>query len=150
MSCIKDDLIQKYIDGEATKKEISLIEEHLTGCERCSEKVDHQRNLANRVKKEINLLTAGRIEIPAFISSPGPVKKNLSTDRRLIYIFSAACILLFILFITHKKEPKIDNDIIVTQFYDWDNYNANQTLSQQPLVIHFFDSKGDVNKYFIE
>ena len=150
MSCIKDDLIQKYIDGETTENEISLIEEHLVNCEECATKVGRQQKLASSIKKGINLLTTEKIVIPKIAPAPGHTQKRLFTGRRIIYIISAACILLFILTLTHKKEMRLRNDIVFKQFYDWDNYDANRTISQQPLVINFYDRKGYIKEYLIE
>ena len=56
MNCINDDIIQKYIDGEATPKEVALIEKHIFNCEKCAANIDKQERLEAGVKKEINLL----------------------------------------------------------------------------------------------
>ncbi len=149
MSCIKNDLIQKYNDGEATPKEIALIEKHIVNCEKCALKVDDQQKLATGVKKAINLLAEDTIEIPNIVMSPSRSKKRFITGKRLIYSISAACIILFVLFITHNKEAEIENEIVFTLSFEWD-YDANRTISQQQMVINIIDPEGYITEYFIE
>jgi len=149
MSCIKNDLIQKYNDGEATPKEIALIEKHIVNCEKCALKFDDQQRLAAGVKKAINLLAEDTIEIPKIVTSTSHSKKRFFTGKRLIYSISAACIVLFVLFITQNKEPEIENEIIITYSLDWD-YDANRTISQQQMVINIIDPEGYITEYFIE
>ncbi len=150
MSCLKDEQIQKFIDGESTEEEAGLIEKHLAVCGECAAKVRGQKRLAVFMRKNINSLAPKAVEIPAIAPLPGRMKRQIFSLKKLVYMVSAACIILFVLFISHRKEIKNKDDIFFNQYYDRDSYNANHTLLQQPLVIHFYDGKGNVKKYNIE
>ena len=66
MNCINDEIIQKYIDCEVKQDEIVLLEQHLKECTSCSEKVELQRDLSNKLKSAIDSIVDDNIEIPAF------------------------------------------------------------------------------------
>jgi len=149
MICINDDIIQKYIDGEASQKEVSLIENHIASCNNCVKRIENQRKLSASLKKAINLLSKDTIEVPKFKIPSKSNKKHYLTQKRLYYIIAAACILLFVIIITQKKEMKNDNEIIfeIGSVMDVD---ANRTVSQLPSFISIIDSKGTISEYFIK
>ena len=149
MICINDDIIQKYIDGEASQKEVSLIEKHIASCNNCVKRIENQRKLSASLKKAINLLSKDTIEVPKFKIPSKSNKKHYLTQKRLYYIIAAACILLFVIIITQKKEMKNDNEIIfeIGSVMDVD---ANRTVSQLPSFISLIDSKGTISEFFIK
>jgi hypothetical protein len=148
MSCIDNNHIQKFIDGESTPKEAARINKHIAGCENCAASIDHQRDLATRFKKAINLLAEETLEIPGIAVPPAQIKKHFFRAKRLIYVVAAACVLLFILVIRHRKEPEIRDEIITLESGFASGFDANRTVSQQPLIITITDSKGNVSEYF--
>jgi hypothetical protein len=143
MICLDDEAFQLYIDGEVPPEEVKSIEKHIADCESCALKVENQRRLADGVKKAIDLLAEEDINIPDLS------KKGLNTRRRLIYLAAAACIILFVLFIPKNKKDEIQKEAIIFHSLDWD-YDANKTVSQQPMVIHFIDVDGEIIKYYID
>jgi predicted anti-sigma-YlaC factor YlaD len=149
MSCIHDDIIQKYIDGEANPGEVSFIDNHITACNKCRAKIENQRRLATSVKKAINLLAKENIEIPEFAIPPGYIKKHFLTARRLSCIIAAACILLFIFVIPKKKEMTKQNEIVL-EIGSVMDVDANRPVTQLPLVISIIDAKGNIFEYFIK
>jgi hypothetical protein len=148
MRCIKNDLIQKYIDGETSPKEVVLIEKHIEICEKCTAKVDEQRKLSSVIKKAINLLSEKTAGIPVFIMPVEGNKKRYFTVRKLVYVVSAACILLFISIISLKKEPENHTEIILIEPVFAPEFDANLPVSQQQIVITIIDSKGNRTEYF--
>lgn len=149
MSCISDDFIQKYVDGEASPDELEFIEQHLLSCENCAAKIDDRRKLASSIKAAINSRAEGPIEIPAFESKQNKPPKQIITTRRVIYSIAAACIIIFMLVNTRNKEHKTDDGMPAMPCSDWE-YDANKTVSQQDMVIQFVDAKGIVIEYIIE
>jgi predicted anti-sigma-YlaC factor YlaD len=149
MSCINDDIIQKYVDGETTPEEVALIEKHIVNCEKCTEKVENQRRLADSIKKALDLLVEDPVEIPMIRATPSQSRKRLIPGKKLIYSLSAACILIFVLFITQNKKHRIENEEIIVHSLDWE-YDANRTITQQQMVINIIDLEGNVTEYFIE
>lgn len=148
MICINDDIIQKYIDGEVSPKEISLIENHIASCNNCAKRIENQRILSTYVKKAINLLSKDTIEVPKFEIPSKNIKKHFLTPKRLYYTIAAACVLLFVIVITQKKEIKNDDEIKIDIGSIMD-VDANRTVSQLPLVISIIDSKGNISEYII-
>lgn len=148
MICINDDIIQKYIDGEATADEVSLIEIHITECNNCVRRIENQRRLSTYVKKAITLLSKDTLEVPKFEIPAKNIEKHLLTPNRLYYAIAAACVLLFVIVITQKKEIKNDDEIKIDigSIVDVD---ANRTVSQLPIVISIIDSKGKISEYII-
>ena len=149
MTCIKDDIIQKYVDGETTPEEVAQIEKHIVNCEKCTEKVDNHLRLADGIKETLDLLLEDPVEIPEILATKSQSKKRLIRGKKLIYSLSAACILIFVLFITQNKKHRIENEEIIVHSIDWE-YDANRTISQQQLVISIIDLEGNVTEYFIE
>jgi len=148
MICINDDIIQKYIDGEATPDEVSLIENHIAACNNCVIRIENQRKLSTYIKKAIPLLSKDTLEVPKFEIPTKNIKKHLLTPKRLYYTIAAACVLLFIIVITQKKEIKNDDEIKIDIGSIMD-VDANRTVSQLPLVISIIDSKGKISEYII-
>jgi hypothetical protein len=149
MICINDDIIQKYIDGEASPDEASLIENHIATCNKCVLRIENQRKLSTNVKKAISLLSKDTLEVPKFEIPLNNIKRHSLTSKRLYYFIAAACILLFAIVITLKKEMENNNEtrIEIGSVMDVD---ANLTVSQLPLVISVIDSKGTISEYFIK
>jgi predicted anti-sigma-YlaC factor YlaD len=149
MSCIKNDIIQKYIDGEATPKEVALIKKHIVNCEKCAVKVDNQQRLVAGIKKAINLLTVESKVIPKLVISPNYIKRRFLTRKRFIYSISAACILMFVFVFLHKKKPENHNQITIVYSLE-PVVDANLPITKQQLVINVIDSKGNVTEYYIK
>lgn len=144
MTCIKDELIQKYIDRECSVKEEAIVKNHLQSCNKCVEKIEQKRHEANRIKQLITLLNAEDIKIPNF-TKPAHKNKRISMPvKRLIYTASAACIIA--LFFVLRQQS--NNDITLVYSYDVDGeYNANLPLSEQDMVIEIIDSEGKLIKF---
>ena len=141
MKCICDELIQKYIDNEASKEEVTYVETHLISCDACKDAVDEQKKLAAEIRNVINLLSEETIEIPTF------ERKNKRVILRWsLFAASVACILAFILF-THK--PEKDTPIDSTKFFHntENEFDANRSISQQDMVLKIVDSEGNMSEY---
>jgi hypothetical protein len=148
MICINDDIIQKYVDGEATAQEVSFIQNHIASCNKCVIRIENQRRLSTYVKKAIKLLSIDIIEVPKFEIPSKNIRKHFLTPKRLYYTIAAACVLLFAIVITQKKEIKNDNEIKIDIRSIMD-VDANRTVSQLPLVISIIDSKGNISEYIV-
>jgi len=150
MSCIREETIQKYIDGETTNIENSIIEKHLSICETCKNKVETQRRVAFGLKKAIHLLEKDAIEIPLMIKPTVNSKKSISLRKKIIYFSAAAAsLLLFALVINREERRPVQDDLIITTGFD-DEYDANKTISQQSMVVNIIDSEGNVTEVFIQ
>ena len=149
MSCIHDDIIQKYIDGETNSEEVSLVENHIAACNKCAIKIGNQRRLSTGVKEAINLLAKDSVEIPEFVIPSSHIKKPSLTIKRFSCIIAAACILLFVILITDRKEMKSQVEISPDTDFAMD-VDANRSISQFPLVINIIDADGNIYEYFIK
>lgn len=148
MICINDELIQKYIDGEATAQEVTFVENHIASCNRCVIRIENQRRLSTCVKKAINLLSKDTPEVPTFEIPSKKIKKSFFTPKRLYYTIAAACLLLFVITINREKEIKSHDEIKIDLGSVMD-IDANRTVSQLPLVISIIDSKGNISEYIV-
>lgn len=148
MICINDDIIQKYIDGEATAQEVSFVENHIASCNKCVIRIENQRKLSTYLKKAINLLSKNTTEVPKFEIPSKNIKKHILTSKRLYYAIAAACVLLFVIAVTQKKEIQNDDEIKIDIGSIMD-VDANRPVSQFPLVISIIDSKGNISEQII-
>lgn len=144
MKCISDELIQKFVDNEASAKESFIIQSHLTICSKCAKKVEERRYSVSRIKELIGSLNKNEIQVPVFQKPENPRKTIYTHLNKIVYLASAAC-LLILFFVSHQK-PTDEIDIIYS--YNVENeYNANLPLSEQEMVIEIIDSKGKLIKY---
>jgi len=148
MNCIKDYIIQKYIDGEASHSEVLLIENHTITCAKCAEKVNNQRRLAESIKKGINLLEIDTVEIPGFLIPSKTINSNSISNRRLFYIIAAASVLMFLFVIRPKNDTIRQQENSIELGYSME-VDANRPVSKLPMIINMIDSKGNVTEYFI-
>lgn len=148
MNCIKDYIIQKYIDGEASPSEILFVENHTLTCEKCAEKVNNQRRLSESIKQGINLLEIDTVEIPGFLIPSKSINSKPSSNRRLFYIIAAASVLLFLFVIRPKNEIIRQQEDSIELGYTME-VDANLPVSKLPMIINMIDSKGNVTEYFI-
>jgi predicted anti-sigma-YlaC factor YlaD len=148
MSCIKKAAIQKYIDRECAPSNAARIEKHIADCKSCSARVDHQRKVASGVKKAMSLLSQENKGIPSINVPDNPTRKRLITVRRLAYTVAAACIILFVIIISQKREPLNQAEIIMIEPGFATEFDANLPVSQQQMIITIIDSEGNKTEYF--
>ncbi len=148
MSCINSEIIQIYIDREATPAQVIKIEKHIAECEKCAAMVNHQLKLISGVKKAVHLLSDNSVQIPVMVYAPRQLKTITLKVKRLIYILSAACILLFVLIDIPGKSPLVQSEITIPPGSGWE-VDANRPLSQQQLILSVSDAKGNVTEYLI-
>jgi len=148
MKCINDELIQKYIDGEASVREVGRIEKHIANCSLCAQKVEEQRTFAGAVKRNINNMGRRPVIIPEFIAPVTSIRRiNIKT---YLYAVSAACVIFLVIFLFHdhnKNESKNDNKEIRMIYGLEGDYDSNRTVSQQEMVIMMIDSNGKITEY---
>ncbi|WP_372640946.1 anti-sigma factor [Ancylomarina sp.] len=149
MSCITNELIQKYIDGETNLEERVFVKDHLTNCESCESKLIAHRKRAIDIKNALNSLTENTIGIPPMILPLQVNKRRLVLKRRLIYALSAACVLLFCIIIFPTNRDLKQNEISMLQSFDED-YDANLPISQQKMIINVVDPTGKVTEFYVE
>lgn len=144
MRCISDVLIQKFVDKESSEKENSFVQNHLSTCSKCANKVEDRRYTSNRIKELIVSLNKNELQVPIF-QEPKNQRKTLYIHfKKIVYVASAACLL--ILFLIFHQKPK--DEIEFTYLYTIESeYNANLPLSEQEMVIEIIDSKGKLIKY---
>lgn len=145
MKCISEELIQKYIDGEATTKEIAHIESHISTCKQCAEKIENQTLFAKNIRQKIRLLNEKEVAIPDFVKpNVSPRKSSQKILKRFAYTISvaAACIIFAWIFIPQHHEPKPKNDLIFIYDIDGD-FDANRPISQQDFSIYVVENEKD-------
>lgn len=147
MNCIDEQLLQKYIDGECTESEMAEVKQHLSTCLSCTQSLAEREKLSAGIKRALNALTVEEIEIPVFRNIN---KRSLNINiNLLIYSLSAACILLFVLFIVDKDFQPNPKEITIVQSVPVE-VDANRPASDQEFVIEVYDGKGQRSEYFIE
>jgi hypothetical protein len=147
MNCIDEELLQKYIDGECTENETAAVKQHLAVCADCGKKHAEMEELSAKIKRAINSLSMENIEIPAFrMPLTRPANRNL---KIILYSLSAACILLFVLFIAVRKKESPQSKIAIVQCIPAE-VDANRPAGDQDFVIEVYNDKGQRSEYFIK
>jgi predicted anti-sigma-YlaC factor YlaD len=148
MSCIGKDMIQKYIDGEVTAEERALVDNHSKDCVTCSQQIIHQEQMAEAIKKSIDLLSAEDKEIPTFKHKGlTTAKKHFFSGRTIVYSISAACLLVFFLMICLKENVSVIRKQVTVVHCLGADIDANRPLAEQPIVINIIDVNGKVTEY---
>jgi hypothetical protein len=153
MNCISDELIQKYVDGEVKQGETVLIEQHLFGCKSCTDRLYQQRKLSEELKLAICSIVDDNIDIPLFDPQKNRIEKPKFRSTKTIllipaFIVAASLVLFFMVYRNANDTQKVDRiPFASTCNYEFD---ANQPLSGQPIIIHTTDPEGNQNDYLIE
>jgi len=148
MSCINSEIIQKYIDGELTPRQLSETELHLEDCPECVAKVNQRQKLAAGIKDAIRFLTDETLQAPLIALGGKHPDKRHFTAKRLFYYLSAACILLFAILFTFQKAPVNQEKNAIVTNTDWE-VDANRPISQQELILNVIDGEGNITEYQI-
>ncbi len=152
MNCIKEELIQRYIDREVDAGESQRIEHHLAVCPTCAGLADKQKRLALSMKNAMNELAAEPVIVPPFVV---PTKKKQvfrSSYRKLIFGLSAACLVAFVVLVwNHNQNEKLsmDDEITILGQTDWP-VDANQPIGQQGLKVNLIDPEGNITEYVLQ
>jgi anti-sigma factor RsiW len=77
MRCLKDKLLQAYLDGELSNADSAELDRHIEVCPACREKLQQLRSASELVKEWISHLDPARI--PA--APPLPIKKTQNPAR---------------------------------------------------------------------
>jgi len=141
MKCIDDELIQKYIDGEAHSEEVLRIEKHVASCPQCARKIEEARAFSDGIKRKIGHWGRQPVVIPEFVM-PVTGKRKLNVKiKHYIYAVSAACAIFLIvsLFPGQKSEKEI------RLMYNFDgDFDANRPVSEQEMSIIMIDADGRI------
>jgi hypothetical protein len=157
MNCIETDILQKYLDGEATTDEKTGVEAHLATCELCSFRLAQLQGRSERVKKLLNKgldLEAALPPLPSNLNGKLAVNvtdENASDDtrakrpllKRWTIGLSAAC-LLGMIFLYRPLDCKSANKDFVRMQREIVEVDANQTYEDQETTLSLIDNKGNV------
>lgn len=147
MNCIDEQLLQKYIDGECTDSEMTELKQHLAICPACTQNLDEREKLSVGIKRALHSLKAEEIGIPVFKNrNKRLINRNVNL---IIYSLSAACILLFVVFIVGNEIQPNQKEITIVQSVPIE-VDANRPASDQEFVIEVYDGKGQRIEYYIE
>lgn len=147
MNCIDEQLLQKYIDGECTDNEMAEVKRHLAICPSCTQRLVEMEKISAGIKRALNSFKCEENEIPVFRN-----RNKRLTNRNvnlLIYSLSAACILLFVLFIAGNENKPNQKEITIVQSVPVE-VDANRPASDQEFVIEVYDGTGQRSEYIIE
>jgi anti-sigma factor RsiW len=151
MSCIKTELIRKYIDREASGQEIAVVEKHLAVCPECTARLTRMQRHSGQVKKALDLLVNEDVSVPGFIAPVQRTKiREVSQRKILIFSLSAACALICIVTVAlFSLKIRTPQQIVVVPSVDRE-INANLTVTQQQMVINVIDANGKVTEFPIK
>ena len=145
MSCIKTDLIQKYIDKAASEKEIDTVGKHMAVCRECTTRLNELQHCADEVKKALNILVCDEVTIPVFIAPTGISKtlETTKTKRYVLSLFAASVLICVVVAVIFNLKTRTQQQVVVVHTVARE-INANQTVTKQQMVINIIDANGKV------
>ena len=106
MNCFSEDFIQRYVDGESTKDEATMAENHMAECIECKMNVERQKQRSIKLKMTLNKLLDEIPERPNIPMINKQLRKQIPFKRKLVYGMSAACILGILFFAIYGQQTK--------------------------------------------
>ena len=146
MKCINNEIIQKYIDKEASLKEIAWVEQHIAICEACAGRLIILQKRAEKINVLLNNSVSHDISIPAFVPVEDVKTKHFISRKKIIVSIAAASIVLFVLIVPHSKNTDDDKQITILYSFDQE-VDANQPITKQEMVINVIDEAGNVSEF---
>jgi hypothetical protein len=151
MTCLQTELIQKYIDGEASSREIKQIEFHIGICSNCVEKIEARKQLIGHIKDVVGQRIGEQMQIPLFINPERHQCKTLMVPvRRMLYVVSAASVLVLIGLFVYRQHTKITPEQHLIGYRLDEFVDANRPITDQPMVVTITDADGNMVEYSIE
>ncbi|MBS2097457.1 anti-sigma factor family protein [Carboxylicivirga linearis] len=137
MNCLDEGIIQSYIDGELSDKEMSDVAMHISSCKHCLAQLKQQEERKNTLL-DIMQNANDKVEVPAFNVPVQVVEIPLRRSRVWMKV-SAACVFLILLLTTYQSQDKEQKEIF---FYpEWqDQVDANLPITQQSFTITYTES----------
>lgn len=145
LTCLSEDVIQQWIDGELSTIRREQVHEHLNGCEECRDKVQQQQAWALAIKKA---LTTEEVEIPEFV----PVNEVPATRRFPLWLKIAAvaipafCIVQLLLHPEKTYQPSHDELLMYQSLSDMD---ANAAFQERVIVTTATNQEGEIVEFEI-
>lgn len=107
--CINELTVQRYIDGELTESERTLVDQHLSLCQACTKKNHIQTEWAHQVKRSLKNRPVESTEIPEFQIGANPALRRRTKTGFLRPLLKIAAIITIILggalILTKKHTP---------------------------------------------
>ena len=142
MSCINEELIQRYIDGELDAAEIFKLQNHIGSCRDCEEKLNRQVKITTGIKEVIGNLVDKNIEIPEFKITPRREPKR-GIVRKLFYDLSAAAVILIFVGIQMFQGENVQCERMIRYQFE-SEYDANLPITEQEMNFEFFNENGKI------
>ena len=147
MKHLNDRTIQSYIDNESPESERKRIETHLEECLSCSQKVEAQRALTEKLKNSMETLVSDNVAVPEF--SFGKATRPEVNVNRIVLISSlatACSIALIAVLFNLLLKPKPTDYIF--DYYTIEDYDANKPFAEQEFAefkLHIQAEETDIN-----
>ncbi len=142
MSCINEELIQRYIDGELDVVGNFSLQNHIKNCENCEEKLNRQVKITSKIKELIGNLVDENIKIPEFKITPRKEHKR-GIVRKLYYDMSAAAVILIFVGIQMFQGKNVNCERIIRYQFE-SEYDANLPITDQEMDFEFFNENGKI------
>lgn len=148
MKCIDKELIQKYLDNEASHDEVDAVEKHLDECPECARKIVRRKHLCQDIIFAINQLSAENQPVPDFIHPKVQPERKLLNGKRVLYGACAAILLFFVVILTPRSYP--DHQFLLkTDAWMEVEVDANRPVTKQPVLIQVTDPEGNITEYTV-
>lgn len=157
MKCIDTDILQKYLDGEASTDEKTGVEAHLASCDLCSFRLTQLQGRAERIKSLLNDRLDVEVVLPPLpsningklsvnvsdVEAPGESRAKRPLLKRWAIGLSAAC-LLGMVFLYKPLVCKGENQGMIRMQREIVEVDANSPYSEQETVMTIVDESGNV------
>lgn len=142
-SCVPNDILQQFVDGELVPKVEEKVEKHISSCQSCLSIVEERRTFIARLNESLNLIDEDKIEIPEF--NPNRQEQFDIQKRRNIYWWSAAAIFLVTIstfIITNSNKKNLDVNYLYHEMNS--EIDANKPWHEQSSTIYILNESGEI------
>ena len=147
MKHLNDRTIQSYIDNELPESERKKVEMHLEECPSCSQKVEAQRALTEKLKNSMETLVSDNVAVPEFSFGKATRLEVNITRIALISSLATACAIALVMMVVNLLSKPEPTDYIF-DYYTIEDYDANKPSAEQEFAefkMHLQTEETDIN-----
>jgi len=142
--CLKDKILQQYIDQELDEASIENVKLHISNCKECKIRFEKQMEITNKLKTGLPFIAENQIKIPEF-KTVDKIRILYPKKRKVYFWWAAASVLLVVsIFIVNPFKDSIPKDMNYI-FYDmYSEIDANKPWHDQSTTMYIVDESGEV------
>lgn len=139
LTCLSEEVIQQWIDGELDTTQQVQVHLQITSCEKCSEKAEQLKVLAFSVKK---MLTVEDVAIPEFTKPEKVIHQRFPLWLKIAVVLLPAFCLVKVLLQPEKTYLPSQEELLMYQSLS--DMDANAAFQERVMVTTATNQEGKI------